>query len=373
MNHSDSFPQRQLRSLCTAALLSPILRLIPGSAAPLAGRAAWAGPLAALPLLLAYGWLLGRVRGDMLPGEALPELCLRALGKPLGRLILLGLSAWLLLYGGFVLRSGAERFLVTVYPRATAPFFVVSMGLLGLLAALGPLQSLLRAARMAVPVLLGVLLLILLAALGSLDKTELLPLTLSDAGALLRGAFPALDLLAFGLAAFCFFRPGGEEAPGLFGRTALWIGEMALLLTAVGAAVQGRFGAALSARLSAPFFALVRNLVFFRSLERMEALVVGLWIVPDFLLTGLVLHGAQRCLRQAVGLPPKPGERRLELSGGRWLIGLCGAIVIGLGLLLGPDPASLQLWSRAIIPLLNLFAAALIPAIWLIGRLQKKL
>ena len=60
MNHSDPFPQRQLRSLCTAALLSPILRLIPGSAAPLAGRAAWAGPLAALPLLLAYGWLLGR-------------------------------------------------------------------------------------------------------------------------------------------------------------------------------------------------------------------------------------------------------------------------------------------------------------------------
>ena len=373
MNHSDPFPQRQLRSLCTAALLSPILRLIPGSAAPLAGRAAWAGPLAALPLLLGYAWLLSRIRRDMLPGEALPELCLRALGKPLGRLMLLGFSAWLLLYGGFVLRSGAERFLVTVYPRATAPFFVVSMGLLGLLAALGPLQSLLRAARMAAPVLLAVLLLILLAALGSLDRTELLPLTESDAGALLRGAFPTLDLVAFGLAAFCFFRPGGEEAPGRFGRTSLWVAEMCLLLTAVGAAVQGRFGAALSARLAAPFFALVRNLVFFRSLERMEALVVGLWIVPDFLLTGLVLHGARRCLGPAVGLPPKAGERRLDLSGGRWLIGLSGAIVIGLGLLLGPDPASLQLWSRAIIPLLNLFAAMLLPAIWFIGKLQKKL
>lgn len=373
MKHSDPFSRQQLRSLCTAALLSPILRLIPGSAAPLAGRAAWAGPLAALPPLLAYGWLLGRIRGDMEPGEALPELCLRALGKPLGKSVLLGLSAWLLLYGGFVLRAGAERFLVTVYPRAEAALFVVSMGLLGLLAALGPLQSLLRAARMALPILLTALLLILLAGLGSLDKTELLPLTAADAGALLRGAFPALDLLAFGLVAYCFFRPGGEEEPGRFGRTALWTMEMTLLLTAVGAAVQGRFGAALSARLAAPFFALVRNLVFFRSLERMEALVVGLWLVPDFLLTGLVLHAAQRCLRLAVGTPPGPGEKRLALSNGRWLIWLCGAIAIGLGLLLGPDPASLQLWSRAIIPLLNLFAAALIPAVWFVGRAQKKL
>ena len=45
MNHSDPFPQRQLRSLCTAALLSPILRLIPGSAAPTAVRSSAISPI----------------------------------------------------------------------------------------------------------------------------------------------------------------------------------------------------------------------------------------------------------------------------------------------------------------------------------------
>jgi hypothetical protein len=49
---------------------------------------------------------------------------------------------------------------------------------------------------------------------------------------------------------------------------------------------------------------------------------------------------------------------------------------VGLGLLLGPDPASLQLWSRAIVPLLNLFTAMLFPAVWLVTiiaeRKQKK-
>lgn len=373
MKHSDPFSHRQLRSLCTAALLSPALRLIPGSAAAVAGRAAWAGPLAALPPLLLYGWLLERMRSDLLPGEALPELCLRALGKPLGRTALLLLGGWLLVYGGFALRAGADRFLVTIYPRATAAFFIVSMGLLGLLAALGSMQSLVRAARMAEPVLLGVLLLILLAAMRSLDKSELLPLTAADAPDLLLASYPALDLLAFGLAVLCFFRPGEERTAQGFRNTALWIGAMSLLLTLIGAGIQGRFGAALSTRLTAPFFALVRNLVFFRSLERMEALVVGLWIVPDFLLTALVLQAAQRCLRLALGMAPQPGERRLALQNGRWLIWLCGGAAIGLGLLLAPDPASLRLWSRGVVPGLNLSFALLLPGIWLLGKARKKL
>ena len=74
MKHVDPFSARQLRSLVTAALLSPVLRLIPGSAAALAGRAAWAGPLAALPPLLLYGWALDRVRADLREGETLPVL-----------------------------------------------------------------------------------------------------------------------------------------------------------------------------------------------------------------------------------------------------------------------------------------------------------
>lgn len=374
MKESLSFSERQLRSLCAIALLSPILRLIPGSAAPQAGRAAWAAPLAALPLLLLYAWLLGRLRRTMAEGETLPELALRALGDRVGRAALLLLSAWLLLYCGFTLRAGADRFLVTVYPRSPAAVFVVSMGLLALLAALGPLQSLVRVARMVEPVLLAVLLLILLAALRAADPTELLPLTVLDGGDLLRGSWPALDILSFGLAAFCFFRPAQTAAPGGFRRSALWLGAMTLLLTAVGAAVQGRFGAALSARLSAPFFTLVRNLIFFRSLERMEALVVGLWIFPDFLLTGLTLQAAQRCLRLACGFSLQPGERRLSLENGRWLIWLCGAIAVGLGLLLAPDPASLLFWSRRLIPILSLAVAlVLIPGIFLVGKARKKL
>ena len=68
MTEHDSFFRRQLQSLCGLALLSPILRLIPGSAAEQAGRAAWAAPLLALPVLLLYAWALSRLRSSMQEG-----------------------------------------------------------------------------------------------------------------------------------------------------------------------------------------------------------------------------------------------------------------------------------------------------------------
>ena len=362
MKHTDPFSDRQLRSLAATALLSPILRLVPGTAAELGGKAAWAGPLAVLPLLLLYAALLARLERSMAPGETLPELALRALGPRGGGAMLLILAGWLLLYCGFLLRSGAERLLVTVYPRSGSVLFVLLLGLLVLRAALGPFRSLLRLGRLALPVLLLSLGLILLAAFRSLQPAELLPLSPADLPALLHSAVPALDLLSFALAALCLF-PAGAEAGGPR-RIGLWTAGLALGLTALGAAVQGRFGAALSARLSAPFFALVRNLVFFGSVERIEALVVGLWILPDFLLGSLCLHAAQRCLRLVLGFHPGEGERPTDLGNGRFLIWLCGGAAMGLALLPGSNTASLLFWSRTLIPSLQMAVAfLLIPAL----------
>ena len=375
MKHTDPFPERQLRTLYTAALLSPILRLIPGSAAVGGGRAAWLGPLVAIPLLLLYAWLLSHLRRGMRPGETLAPLCLRVFGARLGRLALLLLGAWLLFYTGFVLRAGAERFVVTIFPHSAQSFFVLSMGLLGLLAALGSLQSLVRVARIVAPILFFVLLAILLVAFGKIDKSELLPLSLPDGPALLGSAWPSLDILSFGLAVPCFFHLGQATAEhNGFRISALWLGGMVLFLTALGAAVQGRFGAALCVRLSTPFFALVRNLVFFRSLERLEALVVGLWLFPDFLLAGMVLHAAQTCLRLAVGKSPQPGEKRLDLQNGRWIIWLCGAAAAIIGLFIAPSPAALRRLSTQIVPLCSLAVAfGFLPLLYGVGKRKKLL
>ena len=375
MTARETFNLRQLLSLCTLLLLVPALRLIPAAAAGAAGKAAWLSALTALPVALLYLRFLHRFLSARREGEGLAELSLRCLGGKLGPAVLILLAAWLLLYGGFVLRSSADRYVVTIFPHSSPAVFSVTLGLLALLGALGQARTLVRAARMLLPLLGLVLLVVLLFGLLSVDKANLLPLTVYDGAGVLRGALPAVNVLIFALYGAGFLLKDLPGEPLDLRLSSFWLLRICLLLTLLSAAVIGSFGAEICVRLTQPFFTLARNLIFFRSLERAEALVVTFWIFPDFLLSSVLLYTAQHCLCLALGLTQSgPETRRWDLRKGRWIIPLCGATLIVLALLLAPDTTSLQLWSERLIPLCNLAVAfVLLPAVYVIGRQKKRI
>ena len=367
-----SLRAQQLLSLPLLALLSPALRLIPGSPAAAAGRAAWLSPLAALPILLLYLGFLCLFCGRRGPEEGLAELCLRCLGQRAGRIFLLFAGLWLLLFAGFSLRAGAERCLLTVFPHASPAVFVLPLALLALWAALGKLRSVGRLARMLLAPLGVLLLVLLLAALPDLHAGNLLPVTLYELPAALRGSPPVLEIAGILLLCPCFFLDRAESLS--FRGAALSLAGALALLTLLSAAVLGNFGAALTQKLRLPFFTLVRNLVFFRSLERVEALTVSLWVFPDLVLETLLLRAAVRCLRAAFGSSgTMPEEPRLSLRGGRWLLPLAALAAAGIALTLAPDARSFARWSDELIPAWNLVFLALFPPVALIGKLRKKI
>ena len=55
----------------------------------------------------------------------------------------------------------------------------------------------------------------------------------------------------------------------------------------------------LTAQLNHPFFTLLRNISLFHAVERFGALVIGLWVLPDFVLVSMLLTLAVNCLRAA--------------------------------------------------------------------------
>ena len=375
MSSSDRFDRRQLLALCAVILLTPALRLYPAVPVAVAGRAAWLAAFIALPPLLAYGFFLSRLIGRRQAGEGLAELSRRAVGDRAAGPVLLGMSLWLLFYTAFILRSGADRFITTIYPNSGPGVFVLGLGLLGTLAALGPVRSLVRVAKLVLPLLLGALGIVLFTALVSVSKINLLPVTWQDLPALLAAALPAIDAVMAVPILALFLLPGCPPQPGGFRALAQWLCFACALLGLIGLAVIGSFGAELTARLTRPFFYLVRNLVFFGSLERVEALVVTLWVFPDFLMVSALLHAAQHCLRLALGCDALwQGEAVTDLRRGRWWIPLCGLAAVGTALLLAPDAASLRFLSRRLIPALQLgFALLALPAVYLTGRLRKTL
>ena len=375
VNAKHSFKHGQLIALATVIFLSPSLRLFPAGSAELAGRVAWLSALAAGPVMLLYFLFLFKFMDAREEGEGLAELTLRALGDRAGKIALYVIPLWLLLYAGFVLRSGADRLITTIYPLSAPPFFTVTMGLVSLIAALGSARSLVRVAKLVLPAVAGVLLLILIFAMFNIDKANLLPVTGQDAGPLLMGALPVINVISVVIYMICFLVGPTPKEPGRLRDYTVWLAVLCLLLTALCTAVVGCFGPELTARLTRPFFSLVRNLVFFNSVERIEALVVTLWVFPDFLLVSLLLFSAQFCLRLAMGSSPAyDGEKKLDMADRRWVIPLCGAVAIICGLLVAPDPASLELWSEKVIPGINLlFAFVVLPAIWAVGKLRKAL
>lgn len=363
MRQDARFDLRQLLSLLAVLLLTPALRLFPSGAVRLAGRAAWLSPLAAFPALGLYLRFLCRFLSRRGEGEGLAELLWRCAGPKLARPVLLLTALWLLFYGGFILRSGADRFITTIYPNSGPAVFVISLGVLGGAAALGAERSVVRVGRLVLPLLYGVLAVALFTALTALKKENLLPVTVRDFVPVSAGALPVLDVVVAVMVLGAFFVwPLPKHSP-VFSAGLRWLAAGCAALCLLAAAILGSFGAELTGVLTRPFFYLVRNLVFFHSLERVEAFVVTLWVFPDFLMISALLLAARRCLRPV-----------LANRGGRWPGVLCALAAIVCGCLLAPDARSLAFFSEKLIPALNLgFAFGLLPGLYALGRLKKRL
>ena len=373
--YKNTFNRNQLLALSTVVLLVPALRLVPSLTASLGGRAAWlSAPAAALPLT-AYIYLLCRIMSRRKSGEGMGEMMLRTLGGTAGGAMLIFYAAGILLYAGFILRAGAERMVTMIYPDSSPVVFSVLTGIVAVVAALGSPRSLMRFAKLVQPVVIGTLGLFLLFALTSLDFKNLFPVAPRDVPGAALSALPVIG--AVGSVSFfvCFFESECAYKPKRFGDFALWLVPTLLLFFILSIAVLGRFGAELTASLTFPFFTLVRNLVFFNTLERLEALIVSLWLFPDFLFVAALLYCAQYCLRLAAGEKPAfNGEKRFDMARGRWLIPVCGALSITAAILIAPDISSMTLWSERIIPALNLSVSLLFAVIiYVAGRVRKRI
>lgn len=366
----EQYNSRQLFSLGAVIALTPALRLFPAQAARLAGRAGWLAPLAALPAALLWARAMALLLDTMQPGEQLPDLVLRLGGKHLGRPALTVFIVWCLTYAAFVLRSGADRLVGTVYPGASPVLFSQLMGLTALAAALSTPRALVRIGRMLLPLLFGVLGLLLFFALLSADWGNLLPLSPSDLLPVAKTVPVPLNIVAGSGTALCFLAGGLKEHNPGFPALARWSALLCAGLTLLSAAVIGALGAPLTAQLARPFFVLVRTLVFFRTVERVEALVVMLWIFPDFLMAALFLWAGQYALRLLCGFRPDAKQRpRLDFSEGRVLIWAFGAAAIVLALFLAPTPRQLERWSTVYIPAANFtFVFVYLPLIYIVGR-----
>ena len=371
----DIITEKQFSAAVFTAVLSPMLRLLPRASVQPAGRWAWLSVAAAIPVLLVLAALMGSLRRSLGPREGAADLFLRVFGAVPGRVLLALYAAWFLFYAGYVLRAGAERLTSTVYQHSGPEPFLLATLAAALIVSLGTLRGAARTAVAFRRVLLTVLGAVFLLSLPHVETENLrLPRPLPFGG-ILTGALPVAT--AGGSAAlFSFLR--GYTAPKERGAVLSLLPPLALFLAAAAALCAvptGVFGAALTARLSYPFFTMVRDLSLFGAQQRFESAVIALWVFADFLLCAMLLRCAHAALRGIFRLPdPEGNSAPLTLRGGRWLL-LPEAAAAGLcAMALPAGSDDFRRWMETLVPLaLDVFVYGGFPLLWLVGKLRKRI
>ncbi len=363
----------QFAAAIFAALLSPLMRVLPRTSVLMAGRGAWLCAVPSFLILLVLTALMNLLRRQLRPGEGTANLILRYFGPVLGRLVLLVYGAWFLFYAGFILRGGAERLAATVYQQSNTDPFLLVMLALCMLAALGTLRATARTAVILRAILLLALALVSLFAVSNVTWKNLVPVDLSDAPGILLGAWPIFTV--GGAAALFSFLSGYVEPTE---KPAKWV-VLPLAIFSVVACLLcmeavGTFGAALTAHLSYPFFTMIRDVSLFGLAQRIEAVVIALWVFADFVLCTLLLRCAHEALRTVCGYPKSENLPLFSPRRGRWLLWLEAPAVWACGHFIAASSQQFSAWSQTRIPLLmNLFVFAGFPLILLVGRLRKML
>ena len=349
----DTATPRQTVAVAVAGLLSPLIRRFPRVLAETAGRSSWLSIPMSVLLLLVMAWALRKAF------RAARDLTAR----PMMRFLAAVYALWLLFYTGFLLRSGGERFVITVFPTAKSGLFLVCMALVCALAAAGGYKSIARSAMLLRPLLLAVPLLLFLLALRDIDFKMLLPVTKAD---LLPNLWAAARLanLCAAAAALAF---AGETGPDRTLRLRDWAGWGAGLLAVLAmmtCACLGMFGPALTAEMAYPFFLLARDAPALGSLERAESLVVAVWVFADVVFLSALLRAASRLLR--LSLFPARAEPPV------WLAPACAAIAAAAGLLLPSKQESFRFLSDHLIPVTGAAMNLALPLLLLLCGLLRK-
>lgn len=361
MGKTDRITERQLTILIFVSLLSPMIRILPTSAVVFGGRAAWLSPFIAFVMGKILLGIMGAMWKNAPEGVGLADMAQLGLGGGAGRVFNVLVALWLTFYAGFVCRSAAERLLSTVYPNGSVSVFVITMLIIAVVTATGLTKSLSRTAEVLMPILVAVIAAVLLSAIPDVSGDNLLPVTYRDAKRIVYGALPIFNVTT-AFVYFLYLAGHVQKKPAIRPNRFPWLAVIAAVALGVTFFTLGTIGENLAVSMENAFFMVIRNIKVLGVVERVEAVVVAVWIVTDFIFVAALLSIVAEIWRTVTGV--KKRTAFVPVTAG--IAGIAAFFI-------ARDAFAFQKWSDVLIPAVNLvFTVALIPAVSAVGKLRKK-
>lgn len=350
---NDQISARQLRMLLFAALLSPAIQVLPGQTAALAGRGSWLSALPALPLMVLLCLALHSLNQALLPNQGLASMIRKALGPVLGSMVLGAYLLWGVVLLGADARRYALRFLSTSYRNAPLVLFIIILLLAALWVARGPLSALARLGEMVCLALAIALGLMLFFGLFQIRAAHVFPLWIQDLPSIGAACLPVLAVLGYSV--FGSFLGGGGTSGK--GKWVKWAAVVCGVLTLLQVVCLGCLGSALTLRTDAPFFMVVKGIGVQGAFERVESVIIALWVLSDLSLLCLILFACRNIIQTIF---PRANARA-------WTAAPAGAAVL-VALFCFPDGYILSDFMEGVVTLGNLVFGFVLPLlIWAIA------
>lgn len=358
---SDVIRTRQLMALACIGLLSAVIRLIPNTVVTKGGAASWLAPVAAIVPILLLVWVMAALTKNRQEGEGMTQIMYKCLGGGGGRVLALLFVLWFVVYGGFILRVGGERLLSTVYRQGNINVFMIVTILVAAIAAWGRLSSLARSAEVFAIFLIGIFLIVFFFSIPNISFSNLLPVSYLDTGNILLATIPVVNVISPFV--YYFFLAGHVKKQEKTGKVMMhWLLGLLLFILLLLVTAIGTFGAELPKQLQNTFFAMVRNIKIFDIIERMESIVISIWVVTDFVYLAALMMMSAEILKTVFGT-----ERR------QLFVPFCAIACFIVAKVIAPNDFSLTRVSETVVPTINLAIVCIVfPFLLLVGKLRKR-
>lgn len=341
---------------------SSAIRLFPLYTTKAAKQAAWLSPAVAFIGMLI---LVAIFQAFFKKGREwnFSDVIFNILGKVLGRIVLFLFLAYELVLSAMHERYYAERMLSSITPEVSIHFLLIVMLALVFYVTRGDIVALARFIELlffAFIIAFGV---ISLLALSNVKITNILPVSYLDILPAAKGSVGIFIIWGFYFILAFFFadRVNGKEHIKKSGIQAsvfiLIVATLVIIITV------GTMGQSLTSRIPLPYFVVVRVISILGTLERLESVVLAIWVAADFILISVMIYAAISIIKSF-----------FNLSGTKSLASPVILITYILALVLAKNRFELEAFSTNIGTPVNMFWCGVFPLIlFVIGKIRKVL
>ncbi|MDD3767043.1 MAG: GerAB/ArcD/ProY family transporter [Eubacteriales bacterium] len=351
---------RQAMFLVITVIFSPLVRIAPNFAAFHARQAAWVVPIASSVLFLIAIYILYGFAKEY-DDKDFTQIMEQIFGKVVSRAISFMYLLWLVFLAALALRYYAERLLSTILPNVNIVVVLVPMYAVGWAVARKSTVTLARMNEVIIFIIAGTLALCALFAIPNINPDNLLPVSYLDIKPILSASLGIMGVWSYLPIIFLFLpiikNKTDVKSSGV--KAVCYLGLFSLI--SVGMAV-GMLGNLILTLTPAPFFVAIKQVSVLGYIERLEALIISLWIVSDFVLLALLIT-----------LMGNITKRIFNLQEERPLASAYVFILFSLSLLMCRNVFEMQEFSRKIAVYIHFVLGVVVPfVVFVIGKIKNK-